>query len=180
MIKSLSHLRSGFTLVETTIATAILAYVMYNFIGAFVNLAHSQVRSLLHFQAADYARESLEIAYNISSNTLDQADAWNTLIRNKSLTPDDYYPVFNPLTHEVTLESGVDVIDSFFQRSLVFYQVCRDPDILSPTYGDIIYSPPPCDLDEKVVRVVSKVRINHTLTHTDIEISSYLINPNSI
>jgi type II secretory pathway pseudopilin PulG len=180
MNKSRRRLRSGFTLVETAIATVILAFVMVNIISSFVNLTHSQVRSLLILRAADYAREGLEVAYNISANTYNNPDSWDLKIRSKALSPDEYYPIFTQLTGEISLASGSEVINGIFHRSLKFYEVCRDPDNASPTYSAIISHSPPCDLDTNVVKVVSTVSINHANSLNDIEIYSYLINPDAI
>lgn len=168
------RLQSGFTLVETAIATAILAYVTVNFVGSFVNLAHSQVRSRLMLQAADYARESLEVVYNLNANTYNNPGSWDTEIYDK--VNNTFHPHFDPISKEVSLVSGSDPLNSFYQRSITFHEVCRDP-------GDGEPTSPPCpllEIDPNVVKVVSTVTVNHAGTSTDVEISSFVINPGSI
>jgi prepilin-type N-terminal cleavage/methylation domain-containing protein len=167
--------QSGFTLVETAIATAILAYVSVNFVGSFVNLAHSQVRSRLMLQAADYARESLEVVYNINSNTLGNPTAWNDLIYDKADGSTQYKPNFNQVWQTVSLAGGVDDINTFFQRSITFHKVCRD----TGNFGELS-DDPTCDIDQNVVKVISKVTVNHASSSNDIEVTSFVINPNSI
>jgi prepilin-type N-terminal cleavage/methylation domain-containing protein len=170
MIRPKRPTQSGFTLVETAIAMAILTLVMYTFVGSFVNQAHSQLRSQLLLQAADYAREGLEVVYNLSSNT-NTKENWVATISDMA-DGSSYYPEFDDSAYKVSLKSGSQTINGFFSREITFSKVYRN----SHT-GDIETSGA---VDDHVIEVKSKVTIIHSQANTSISITSYLINPHSI
>jgi prepilin-type N-terminal cleavage/methylation domain-containing protein len=126
--------QSGFTLVETAVAMAILSLVMYAFVGSFINQAHSQLRSQLLLQAADYAREGLEVVYNLSSNTqkisflllLLYLLTWNQLIGNKA--GDYIIPIFKILHQKrYHLYTNPETINGFFSEKLSFLKYTATP-----------------------------------------------------
>jgi prepilin-type N-terminal cleavage/methylation domain-containing protein len=167
--------QSGFTMVETAIAMAILAFVMANFIGSFVNQAHSQVRSRLLLQAADLARQAHEVAYNLSSNT----NNWGTDIGNLSYTCgtlNPCHPEFNFSPPSVSIVPNEEIIEGFYKRSMMFETVCRDDTDGNPT------NTPPCTNDENVIKLTVAVKIDHPSSSipVPITITSYLFNPKSL
>jgi prepilin-type N-terminal cleavage/methylation domain-containing protein len=173
--------QSGFTLVETAVAMAILSLVMYAFVGSFINQAHSQLRSQLLLQAADYAREGLEVVYNMSSNSKADiipppsplpTDTWNQLIGNKAGDGYVYHPHFQDTPpKKALLYTNPETINGFFTREIRFYEVKRN------SLGE---EDPSGATDFNVVKVVSTVTITHSQTNTSISVTSYLMNPHSI
>lgn len=64
-------------LVEILLATSILGFVVVPFLGSAVNLSRVLLRARIKSQAIHYAREGIEISYNLALQDWDQFKAQN-------------------------------------------------------------------------------------------------------
>ena len=105
---------AGQTLLEILIALVILGIVLTMFIPAIGNLSRSQVRSRDKIQAAQYAREGLEITYNISLHD------WLVFKNLRGV----YHPIVASGIY--VLETGDERVAGKFNRSITIQLAKRD------------------------------------------------------
>ena len=157
--KSLKHRTSqqGQTLLEITIAVAILGWIIVMAIASYVNLASAQLRTRLRTQATQYAREGQEIPYNLSLQNWEEFSKLNG----------DYHPVLSGTT--LILQPGNETIAEKFTRSIHIEPARRDPEgNISDKNG----------VDKDTMKVISTVVIETTKNKQEISLTNYLINLN--
>lgn len=163
-IKTPNHIlpntnQQGQTLLEITIAIAILGWIIVTAVSSYVNLTTSQLRSRLKIQATQYAREGSEIAYNISLQDWDNFDDLDG----------DYHPVIS--SNVYILVPGSETISNKFERTVRIEKARRDANgDLSDTGAQ----------DPDTMKVVSSVVIDSPTTNQEIKLTSYLINLENI
>ena len=147
----------GYTLIELLVATAIFAVVLVTLIASITNLGVVQLKTRHRSNAIQLARESIEIAYNLSVND------WN----NISSLNGTYHP--NLISGEYQLTSGNQTLEDIYTREITISPVLRN------AHGLISNSGTP---DPNSLLIVSKVTWTTNTTSDEIEYSTILINQN--
>lgn len=113
----------GSTLIETLIAITIFAIIATGFISATFALGMSELRTRIRTEAAQLARENIEIVYNLS------VQDWNSLIQLEG----EYHTTLNSQGF-FELTEGREILDSAvpFSRYLLIEPLTRD------TFGDLV------------------------------------------
>lgn len=101
----------GQTLIELLIALAVFAITSMAFLSSLVNLMSAHVRYRQQNQAVQYAREGLEITYNLAVNSND----WNEFL-NLASNSHPYHPTSSG---SLGLEENSETISSIFTRSII-------------------------------------------------------------
>lgn len=81
----MTNWRQGSSLIETLIASALFGLVLLGFVSAISSLGISELKSRLRTEAAQSAREAIEIAYNLSTQD------WQTF----ASLDGDYHPIIS-------------------------------------------------------------------------------------
>lgn len=151
----------GSSLIETLIAVSIFALIASGFVSATMTLGMSQLRAKIRSEAALIARESLEIAYNLS------VQDWESF---KALNQGEYYPAIDPVTSFYRLETGDElVINKLDMRRRVEIQpLVRDVngDFVAPLSGQ----------EPEFVKATAKVNWKAGPQTESIEYEIYLTN----
>ncbi|HUW21678.1 MAG TPA: prepilin-type N-terminal cleavage/methylation domain-containing protein [Candidatus Bathyarchaeia archaeon] len=156
----------GQTLIELLIATAIFALIISPFVSSLANLTFAQVRYRHQIQAAQYAREALEIAYNIIIN-LEDTQAWDTFVADYADNGQVYHPT---LTEPLSLMTGIELpIAGKFSRQIAFEKARRDNDTLDIDKNGAI-------IDSNTLKITVTVNWNDQGKTQDVKIFTYLIN----
>lgn len=110
----------GQSLIELLIAVAVFGLIITPFLGSLLNLTTAQVRYRHRVQASQYAREGLEIAYNLVVNSQDWDDFADTY------DGQTWHP---SSTDPLELVEGTELIDGDkFTRGISFEK--KDAEIL--------------------------------------------------
>jgi hypothetical protein len=104
---------------EPVIAIAVFAIVIVPFISSVSNLLSFQVKNRRMAQASQYAREGLEITYNLAATV----DDWEEFVDK---TGKEYYPsaAGTLVLHE--FDSNNAVLDELFTRKIILSKAERD------------------------------------------------------
>lgn len=148
-------------LIEPLLAIAIFGLLLAPFLGSISNLAHSQVKYRHQTEAVQYAREGLEIVYNIAVNV----DDWNDYF----MVDDHHLGTFHPdlSGSRPDLASGPEPVGGRFTRKINLAKAKRSNDgNLDEKSGKD---------DDKTLRVVSKVSWDEQGELQEIELITYLI-----
>lgn len=113
-------LRAGFSIVETLIAAAILSFIVVSFVAVSSSLTLSQQKSRKKLAAAQLAREGLEFSYNLGQSRWADFQAYVDADAKYEIVGDVTSP--NPLRN-----SGPEIIDDQYRRTLTFEYAVRDP-----------------------------------------------------
>jgi len=156
-------MNKGYTLIEVLVATTILGVMLTVFISSYANLTNSQVRSRLLLEATQYAREGVEISYNLS-----QRD-WDYLV---SFVPADVevYPIV--VGGSYALSSGTEPVGGKFIRGIKVEWARRDGS------GNIVEDGSGTQ-DNTTLKIMSRIYINGSPA-PPFEIISYATNPKQI
>lgn len=154
---------SGQMLIEPLLAIAIFGLLLAPFLGSIGNLAHSQVKYRHQVEAVQYAREGLEIVYNIAVN----ADDWSDYF----ITGDNpHLGIFHPNLSggNPDLASESETVGGRFTREINIAKAKRDSNgnLDETTDTD----------DDHTIKVVSKITWEEAGQLQKIELTTYLIN----
>lgn len=155
--------QSGQMLIEPLLAIAIFGLLLAPFLGSISNLAHSQVKYRHQTEAVQYAREGLEIVYNIAVNV----DNWSDYFM-----VDDYHlGTFHPdlSGSRPDLASGSETVRGRFTREINLAKAKRNS-------SDGNLDEKSGEDDDKTLRVISKVTWDEQGQDQKIELTTYLIN----
>lgn len=159
---SKKQLESGESLIEPVIAIGIFGAVLIPFILSVSNLIFFQAGYASRIQASHYAREELEITYNIAINT----DNWESFV-NKY-----HSGIFHPeTTGNLKLIPGEETIEGGFTRQITISKAWRDNDT-----GEIVAEGTNSWEDANTLEVVSKISWRERGIPRNIELTTYLIN----
>lgn len=141
--------QSGFSIIETLIAAAILSFVVVAFVGVSSSLTLSQQKSRQKLAASQYAREGLEFVYSMGQNR------WSDL--QTYVDPTVEYEIIGKITDVAPLRNtGPELIDNVYSRSLVLSYAKRNP-----STGE---------LDETGTDDPSTIKVTSTVTVVGVEI----------
>jgi prepilin-type N-terminal cleavage/methylation domain-containing protein len=123
-MNNLKH-QKGYTLIEIMIASVLFAIVLSGFIGAVSSLGISQYKSRVRSQAIQYAREGVEVGYNLSLQNWDQVHSFNGEfgLEQTSKNESQPFPFF-----KLNQNSPEALNDGRYQRTLMFEPAFRDKD----------------------------------------------------
>lgn len=123
--------RQGYSIFELLISITVLAIVLSIFVGSIANLALVEIRARNRAMAAQYARESLEIAYNLSLQdwsafvALDHDQGFVIQAKDSpSLGPDDPFPFYQ--VNPIEFDSDIEEINQIFFRQISIGPAKRD------------------------------------------------------
>lgn len=154
--------KSGQSLIEVLIAVAILSFVIVIFLFSFSNLAFSYVNHQYQIEATQYAREGLEMVYNISVNS----ENWEDFV--DLADPDKTYSPFIAPEGLVLIE-GVETIEEKFTREIFLEKALRDP-VTGEITGDS------GEEDENTLKATARVSWQFQAEDQYITYITYLIN----
>ena len=164
MNRSRTKINSGQTLVELLIAMAVFSLIIGPFLSSLINLTAAQVRYRHRIQAAQYAREELEIAYNIAVN----AEAWEDF--TNLVDPDNPEKPYHPSpTGVLAFDEGTELIGGIFTRETTFKKARRDD------AGNVVDDETATE-DENTIKVVAKVSWRERGKDQEIVLTTYLMN----
>ncbi|MFC1790818.1 prepilin-type N-terminal cleavage/methylation domain-containing protein [Patescibacteria group bacterium] len=155
---------SGQSIVELLIAMAVFSIIIVPFLSSLRNLTLGQLRDRNRIQAAHYAREGLEIVYNLSLNSED----WESFMALAN-TGRAYYPSFTP--SGVTLATGEEQLEGGkYKRQILLESGLRDGEG-NPTRG----IDEPGVVDPKLLFAQSIVKWDDRGNEEEILLVTYLI-----
>lgn len=114
--------QSGFTLVESIIATVLLAIIITAFLGSLLSLGFSQLRSKAKTQGTQFAREAAEITYNLSLqdwDTFSQLEGEYHLVPRSTPNFDLAFPFYD-------LDPGSQLLQDRYTQTITFSPAIRD------------------------------------------------------
>lgn len=154
------QMRAGFSIVETLIAAAILSFIVVSFVGVSSSLTLSQQKSRQKLAASQYAREGLEFAYSMGQNRWADLQAY--------VDPNIEYEIIGSIADVAPLRNtGPEIIDSKYSRSLVLEFAKRDP-----TTGELSDTGTE---DSGTIKVTSSVTVIGVEIIEPIEMTTYIV-----
>lgn len=164
------RIEHGQLLIEVLVAVAIFSAIIIPFILSLSNLIFSQTRYHQRVQAANFAREGLEITYNIAANTTD----WNNFVATHHLGT--FYPSTSGELELIRVENDSDgVIEGKFTERITIAKVWRDNESDEIVNDEVVAE----DLrweDKDTLEVISKVSWPELGEPKEVEFATYLIN----
>lgn len=168
-----TKINSGQTLVEVLVAAAIFSLILTPFLSSLLNLTRAQVKYRHQTQATQYAREGLEIVYNIAVNTDSWADFAAYANNPDPNNPDLYYPVPIGMPSVYTLLSlqrGTQSLAGGTFLRAIFFQKARRDDVSGNLSED-----PTAPEDSNTIKTTSRVSWQEGGREQKVEFNTYLI-----
>jgi prepilin-type N-terminal cleavage/methylation domain-containing protein len=153
----------GQTLLEILIGVAVLGIIASPTISSLINTGRTTLKYNHQIRATQYAREGLEVAYNLAVNS----DNWQELVDLTENPAATYYPTLTPGGFS-TLAEGIETLEDQFYRAIFIQKAKRD------TNGNL--DEENGQEDPNTLRVITRVLWQEGQTNQVVKLETYLIN----